>query len=320
MKILHSTLHGCESVQHGGSILVYDEASLFVYSSNISDSSSGDGGAVAIIAANATFSSSSIEGCVSAGMGGAIMASGSARMFPLPVLQSFLHVSDCVLAKNFANIGGALALTEEASAIVQGVLIEKNSASHTGGGLSGTSQSVVDIGSSILRGNSAPSGGALSLTNSSGLIQGTEVSENAATGFGGGGVYMHSSVVEILDNTFTANKADRGGGGALLWQGIAPIVRMVCEPGQYPDAASLGCLSCAAGTYKEGIQASECTGCEAGKYSNRTGAKLESTCIPCSSGKYQEWAGATSCEYDCNAISYSLPGSRRETACHCKAG
>jgi len=266
-----------------GAIIRATKGSLVVISASTfrNCSSRGHGGVVALFGSALRVQSSAFVGCTSfRGSGGAIWAAAYEALPSPPVLSEVLVSSSDFFACSAHQKGGAISASSTTIVIIECTL-DHNKAD-AGGALAVTEQSSADIESSTFRGNKA-------------------------LGQGGAALRMSSSRLEVLDNSFHDNVAERGGGGVLLWDGdMAPTVRMSCSPGWFADDCY--CKQCPPGSFKDTVAAAACTGCDAGKYSNETGMTVQSACLACPVGKYQNETGASSCLI-CRAGTYSSSAS-----------
>jgi len=322
LKIVDSSFINCSAVEDGGSIRVFDGAVLNVTSSSfVRSSSMKNGGALAIVGATAYISDSSFEDCSAvSGLGGAVWTNGFPR-YPLPLLLSMIHLSNCKFSRNTAKSGGSLAMSSTEASVAR-CAFDRNSASQSGGAMSMSESARASISASTFTANSAAqAGGAVSMSSATTDISGSNFIENQALALGGGALHAAESALELLANAFVHNSALEGGGGVLLWHGVPPVIRMACDLGKFAEAKNSetethSCAPCPPGSFKDSIGAADCTLCAAGKYGTASGAQSESSCSECPAGMFQNETGASSCKA-CPAHSNSSVGS---VACQCDAG
>ena len=323
LLVERSVLSDCQSIDDGGAVLAYDNAIVTMLASTIQRSSTqGKGGGVALVGAHAHFTSSYFVGCTSEA-GGAVWASGLAR-YPNVPIQSTVELLACEFMNNSAVTGGAVAVDTESLIVIQEVAFTHNLARGDGGAiaLSAAARATV-INSNFGWNFAAAVGGAVATLQASATIQSSRFYENIAVGLGGAALHMSVSTVDLFANIFHGNSAPSGGGGAVLWDGLSPVVRMACDLGWFADAGQYEnlafCTPCPPGSFKDSVEARVCTLCDSGTYSPAVGATSLTTCIPCEAGKYQNATGSSMCEF-CSSNSDSLGGSVSPSFCLCNAG
>jgi Ca2+-binding EF-hand superfamily protein len=197
----------------------------------------------------------------------------------------------------------------------------KCKAQKKGGAISATFSSLELLKCRFEENSAANSGGGMELQESNGIVAGTQFINNKAESIGGGALQLLNSGVELFANTFDANSAPQGGGGALLWAGKpAPILRMACDLGRFAGEKDTDgnptCVPCAPGSFRDSFTTATCRLCEIGKYIPNSGA---SACQQCERGKFQHAKGATAC-YECGANADSDAGRSSLDQCFCVAG
>ena len=162
-----------------------------------------------------------------ANFGGVIYATGAAAS--ITIRDSSFSGNSVAGVRSDATdgMGGAIYLTNAASATIRNTVVASNTA-FNGGGIAavGASTSLTVIDSTV-RDNTASQewgGGIFANTGASTIIQDSTVSGN--TGRIGGGVMSQSSTLTVTDSTFTGNKetlSSNGGGGLASYYGAATL-------------------------------------------------------------------------------------------------
>jgi hypothetical protein len=213
-------------------------------------SSHGNGGAVALVGANASVYDSLFVDCIAAGSGGAAWVS-SLILYPLPPLAAFLHLSNSTLQNNSAtDLGGALTVTASSGGNIKNAVFTDNvgysggalaisSSSHTsvtschfsnntatdsGGAVVITSKSEGTVERSFFAHNVADSGGGLAISSlSHASVTSCHFSKNTATDSGGAVVITSKSEGTVERSFFTHNMAESGGALAVTEQSSAVV-------------------------------------------------------------------------------------------------
>jgi hypothetical protein len=325
LRMLNVTMTDCVTIGDGGSIRAMSGANVTISDSIIQhSSSSGSGGALAILGARATIYRVSFVNCTSAGAGGAVWASGL-KLYPEPISPAFLQFDNCTFQNNYgSDSGGAVAITTMSLGTVENTIFTANVAG-SGGALTISSSQASITGCDFSINSALVSGGAIIVSDqSAAVVQVSRFDGNRALGLGGGAAHVSASDVELIANVFVANLAPAGGGGALLWDGDkAPVVRRVCRPGFFKSnstcsacpsysnspAGSTALTNCTCQAGWAGPDGGTCTACVAGKYKspNATAVMVDGTCALCQAGKYTNVTGATTAEacMPCQAGTYS---------------
>ncbi len=267
-----------------------------------------------------TVDGSRFHNCSSQGNGGAMSFYGS---------RLNVSNSEFVQCTSFEGSGGGVWSDEyiswpEASirsnVAATSTNFTKCKAQKDGGAISASFSSVQLLECRFEGNSAATSGGGMKLQEANGSIVGTHFINNSAESIGGGALLLLHSGVDLFANTFDANTAPRGGGGALLWGGKpAPILRMACDLGWFAGETDADgnptCVPCAPGSFSDSFTTTTCRLCEEGSYIPNSGA---SACQQCVSGKFQQSKGATVC-YECGANADSSAGSTSHDKCFCVA-
>lgn len=187
-------------------------------------SASGNGGCVSQAAGIVTLDGVTITGC-QANKGAGVYLSGGT-----------LTVQDSTLSSNTATTDGGGLYVSGGGLTVVGAVIEENTAGNAGGGLyAARALSVTD---GTLRANDAVSGAGIYFAVSSGTLALTDtlVTENVATGFGGGLYVANRGAANCSGTTagsdgFLNNAAASGGGGVYLATTSGILRSSVCDWG-----------------------------------------------------------------------------------------
>ena len=335
---------GCRSDTDGGIVQAYDIAEVVVQSGNFTNiSSSGFGGAFAAYGSNLSISDSRFHNCSARSGGGAVWSSAFQNYYGSTQIQNtHLHILTSVFSScSTSGTGGAiLAVANSASVTgeVLDVFITSTHISHCtamaeGGALriSGNPVLVEVAYSNIDSCWSQASGGAISSSDFSSLtLVACSIYNNTALGMGGGAIHLNQSYFSTFNISTGKNRAPRGGGGGLLWQGWVNSAFIECPEGHFlvqipcasvtmdlsaaTSACQVGsCQQCIAGSFrdtKEGVQlcypcisgtfsdvwgASSCISCPVGKYSSVVGANTPEVCAVCLEGLYSDVPGSSAC-------------------------
>jgi hypothetical protein len=77
---------------------------------------------------------------------------------------------------------------------------------------------------------------------------------------------------------------------------VASPICSSCMAGKFKFIGNAACMPCAAGSYPNALaSATECVGCEKGKYSQANDAVSSAVCQSCPYGTYMDSTGATAC-------------------------
>ena len=343
--------HGCfqitiHLVNLDGNYIAADRPILNVDGSelNIFDSilksfiSKSDGGAIqALSGSSITLENVTIINSVSENGGGAISAVGASLHL---VNCKFINCSSkedggAISAANFScsRSAGISSSVFIFSSLFEGCESEQGA----GGAISSSSGKCTIISSSFLNCRAATAGGAISAVDGvfdSGLsLVGSTLASNSVDGLGGGALYLQWENATLAGNNFSTNRAQNGGGGAILWNGYSPTMVcgqgsyalagynfeckycsggkfqsgtgfssaascLPCSPGSYSSPGSSFCTLCDSGTFSTVIAAmslSSCERCSAGKFQTGLGMPLEKNCTECFAGTYASASGASSC-------------------------
>jgi len=181
-----------------------DAVTLTVSISNITiqnGNTSGDGGGIlnqnTLILSNATISGNT------ANYGGGIFCESE---------SSNTSISNCTISENTASYGGGIALPTRGIKLLLNTEIANNAATNSGGGLYIGNGSIQEIKGCIFSENSAVKGGGISTNNFIGKITGTTISDNSASGNGGGIHNSRGRIDGINGCTISENSAVNGGG------------------------------------------------------------------------------------------------------------
>ncbi len=252
LRMTKSSIAGCASIADGGSIRAFNGVNVTLREVTITRSSSrGNGGAVALVGVNASVYESFFVDCAAAGSGGAVWVSSWAASYPLASLPAFVHMSNSTLQNNtaahlggaltivassggtvqnliftdnFADSGGALAISLSSHTIVTSSHFSNNSATDSGGAVVISSKSQAVVERSSLTGNVAKSGGALAVTEQSSLsVTSSHFSKNSATDSGGAVVIASKSDGTVETSFFTGNVAESGGALAVTEKSSAHV-------------------------------------------------------------------------------------------------
>ena len=127
----------------------------------------------------------------------------------------------CEIFRGTAQTGGGI-FSYGKLQIMDGALINRNTATTSGGGIYISSINSSDInlliGAQIIN-NSAPAAGGLYAGTNTDILNNTIISRNNATGGNGGGIYIHTGANANFDNTFiqvSNNTASMHGGGIFM--------------------------------------------------------------------------------------------------------
>jgi len=197
VEVVDSSISFCSSSEDGGSIRIRAGASLAFDRSILNDShSSGQGGAVAVVGANASFSASSFINCTSTSGGGSVWAQHF-EQYPEPPMTANLSFDSCLFESSASSAsGGALKVQANTTARIQASHFYKCTAQLKGGAVMGLDGSEV-------------------------VFINNTFAENSALGPGGGAVAISSSRATFSLNIMRSNSAPSGGGGVLLWDGTS---------------------------------------------------------------------------------------------------
>jgi N-acetylneuraminic acid mutarotase len=251
MNIRNVSFTDCVSIEDGGSIRAYSGAKLDISGSDFQRSYSlGNGGAVAIVGADATMSATSFENCSATLDGGAVWVSHSVRNYPLTPRTSIIHLSSCEINHNKAGTGGGVvilgnsaadmhdtnfrgntaavgagvAILDKSSVTIRGARFIANTAVMSGGAVALKDQSGATILDSSFTDNQAHSGGAASMdSQSSAIVKTSHFEKNTASGQGGALTVAGRSSIAISDCNLTRNEAVQTG-GAVAGAGSTAIV------------------------------------------------------------------------------------------------
>ncbi len=316
-NISNSTFTGCISVTDGAVVRSYDNAVIYISSSDFRNTFSfGFGGAISLfgssvyITATTFFNSTSVKG------GGAIWASSFQGCYGSSEKRNtVLDVADSSFdeCSSQGDGGAVLVFSYAENTIDQYVEVEilKSSFSRCfskmyGGAIKASGTGIVaSIFDTEFEGCSSFSGGAVSISNMAeiGLVQ-SSFTDNMAFGLGGGGVHLRNSALLLFESSFANNTAFQGGGGALFWQqSVIPSKVINCPPGMHDvQEACLSpiynnscvwktCSVCAKGTANAKGGGPSCDDCQSGTYSDT----IQSTsCLFCTAGKYSSKQAAIS--------------------------
>ena len=339
----------CRSITEGGSIRASSKSTLRVMDCTFECSESRlDGGAVAIIGANAEVSTSSFRRCAAGGKGGALWAVGLQTYDVLePWVLPVLHIhTECAFDKNSAvAMGGAVACIQQANCTMENSTFTDNKAAaaaasllasgavvspQLGGAAAIDRSSFGNISGCHFTQNSADLGGAMSISEASNAtVAACRFSGNTATdedgeGSGGALIATSQSTVSVQNSHFVRNSAQGLGGGAMSVSCIA------CPSGAVTD------VSLFANTF-EGNSAPKGGGgavmwnnsaqslrvrraCDPGHYAQQA-SDGRAYCTACPPGTYKETVTAKSCT-PCEAGKFSnvARATSSSTCTPCQAG
>jgi filamentous hemagglutinin family protein len=120
------------------------------------------------------------------------------------------QIIDSTVRNNYALIGGGIEATGS-NLSMNNVVVEKNTAFGSGGGIELTNVNQFTFTTGQLIGNTAQNGGGLGSFQSTVDIRGVSITRNIATGFGGGLEGFESTF--LLDNVNLSNNQAQVGGG-----------------------------------------------------------------------------------------------------------
>jgi hypothetical protein len=285
----------------------------------IGASSTGSGGALSLVGADASLLGVTFTNCSAQVDGGAVSAVDYQCTRSMRI-SSLTRVVDSRFERCRAVRGGAVSAVSAA----------------------------VDVRASVFSGNKAlVCGGAVFVSGGAGGLEldvlGAIFDGNSAGGVGGGAVYLQNASAVLAGLNGTGNAAPKGGGGVILWSGVAPALAcglgtvrlsqgreveaecLLCPSGTYQTGIGMedfsDCSTCPLGSFSDGAGATACTLCAAGKYSDHLGAQSATACNSCPAGTYETGSGAVdrvAC-LQCRAGSYG-PGNGASACLLCAAG
>lgn len=239
-----SRISDCVAFGHGGSMLITTGASLSLKKSLIQNChSSSNGGAFAVLGANALVYETTIRNCTSQGSGGAVAIFSSQQPYPLSPLVSkvsftksafgdcssqgeggALSVSDnsdvSVVTTNFLRCesrtnGGAAAITSLSTVLFTEALMDACKATDGGGALYLSAAAVTVESSKFVECQSAR-GGALALSSMSSASFSNSLFRRCVSKTSGGAMYVgEKSLISAVSCSFADNSAGGFGGGAI---------------------------------------------------------------------------------------------------------
>ncbi|MCP4633611.1 MAG: T9SS type A sorting domain-containing protein [candidate division Zixibacteria bacterium] len=133
-------------------------------------------------------------------------------------------IRENLFRENEANSGAGIYCADDSNPIIRNNLFDSNISLESGGAISCDESNPLIKSNIFVNNSSLWNGGAIYCTNSYPVISRNLIYNNTA-GLDGGGVYCYSSIensIEITNNTFFGNQANRGGGFA-SW-GVSPII------------------------------------------------------------------------------------------------
>jgi hypothetical protein len=301
MEIRNSTFKNCSYLSEKtnltigeGVIIRASQNSLITVNGSLfyNCSSQGNGGAMSFYGSRLNVSNSEFVQCTSLkGSGGGVWSGEYVSWPETPMTSNIAATSTSFTKCKAQKKGGAISASFSSIQLLE-CRFEENSAANSGGGME--------------------------LQESNGIVAGTQFINNKAESIGGGALLLLNSGVDLFANTFDANTAPQGGGGAFLWAGKpSPILRMACDLGWFAGETDADgnptCVPCAPGSFRDSFTTTTCRLCELGAYTPNSGA---SACRQCESGKFQQAKGATAC-YECGANADSFAGSSSLDQCFC---
>ena len=258
-SITNSSFQNCMSTVDGGIIQSYDQASVFISSSNFENIHTlKSGGVIAVAGSKIYIRDSTFVNCSSDESGGAIFAStfqssGSEQAVDTVVNIISSTFRDC---KSAISGGAIYSISQDVDMPYQ-ILINSSSTlfisceSFVGGAIYGSGMYVTVnlINSTVKDSKAIDAGGAISIIDSAVVVlANSSLRSNSAVGRGGGAVHLRNSRFFQSGLVCTDNVAPAGGGGGLLWEGnilLGQISNGICAAG---NAALYG--SCLASDYK----------------------------------------------------------------------
>ena len=317
LRIENSTMRSFVSISAGSAIQALRGSSLSIVGTVfVNLYSAKGGGAISAIGATLRISDSDFINCTSSVDGGAISAANFSCTQSAGISSSIYINSSSFRGCEASGAGGAISSSSGICVITSSLF------SHCRAQFAGGAIAVSD-----------------GLDGSGLMLLGSTLESNHAAGLGGGAVFIQKVNATLTGVNFTNNKADNGGGGAILWDSYKPI--FVCGPGSYAVADfAFSCQNCEAGKYQSGLGFSSavsclscgpgtfsfpgspfCNLCESGKYSTVPEAAFSSSCLMCLAGKFQSGVGMIAelnCT-ECPAGSFSqVDGS--STCAECQTG
>ena len=243
-EISESEFFQCFSRSDGGALYSYGSSVVVsVKNSKFTECKAvNTGGAVAATDSNVSVSGSHFLSCSTYGGGGAISVTRLTCVQGETSSDSLLDLQSSTLSLcSSGGFGGAI-LAFIYSTMNGGIIIQISQSqfdqcsSVTGGGavhFSGSSVSASIQGSEFRRCVSWNRGGAVSVYFSAKLaVVDSSFEANSAEGLGGGALHLYYAQFSYYNISCKNNVALRGGGGALLWQGLVyPYSSIDCPAG-----------------------------------------------------------------------------------------
>ena len=189
----------------GGAAYLMGNSNLTVFNSTLNkNTASKYGGALMAINGNVNVIKSTLNNNTANEMGGAISVGGDSK----------LNITDSTIGNNNAgSLGGAIYVSESANALIDNSHIDNNNAVNMGGAIYASREANVNIVKSFFESNAAKQGGAIFVdTNSYLTVNGSTFNNDAVTGTGnGGGIFVNSSTLNVINSNFTNCRAKNGG-------------------------------------------------------------------------------------------------------------
>jgi hypothetical protein len=205
LYIHDSTITGNTATGNGGGIFNY-EAGLRVYDSTISKNKAGNnGGGISNYHAGARIYDSIITGNTAGSDGGGINN-----------FEAGLRVYDSTVSKNTAGDDGGGIYNGYGYTLVNDSIVSGNKAGNVGGGIANRYGEVNIDPTTISKNTAYLGGGIFNYAYNYGdslVIFNSNITQNVATGFAGGGVYIDRGDWYLGGTNITKNKATDIGGG-----------------------------------------------------------------------------------------------------------
>ncbi len=208
------------------------EATLTLSNSTFTNNQSAeDGGAVFNYAGTADISGSTFNKNSTSGRGGAVENTGRSVSGPAP--QGVMTIESSNFTNNAAADGGAIDNNRDSQLTITGGIINSNTASDSGGGVSNSETAsfgpgTLTISGSTIANNTAANvgGGVLSQSSNTTIENGTVIKNNSA-GEGGGISRIDGSDLSVDSTTFTGNSSTvNDGGGIDTEEGILTLLQL----------------------------------------------------------------------------------------------
>jgi len=223
VRLENNVASGADADQGGGALFT-DGGAMDVFNimarANVADGASGSGGGIlALPGSTLTVTGGTLLQNMANRAGGAIEIKATMTDTVLATLNGVVMKDN--MAGAAPGNGGALHVTGPATVMVNGGIVQMNSASAEGGGLWNSAAGTMMIDGAKIKANVASGddadkgggglyndGGTMSVTNS--IIRGNVASGASGSG---GGILNNMGTLSVSDSTIAGNKSSRAGGG-----------------------------------------------------------------------------------------------------------